>query len=412
MAPEATTMNPTLDYPSFRFTEDRIEVALRLMQKPDAPNRKMWRDESGDGLHLRAGKSGGTYYWIAKREGKKLRERIGDATRMKLTAARNAAKRMAGGDMAAKPKAIRVRTDGPRVAEVWDAYNEASLAGTFFTGRKPPKPSTLKSYNENWQPHVGRPYGSKSLAQLAKAVPKIHESLAGKPATQKRVMQIIHNVYLFARKKKWWSEADPTIDQDSGKAIKCKAVKARARVLQLEELERLMNAAAVEPFPWNIYFPMLFLTSVRMSTLRQMRWDEIDFRHKPALWQIPTTKNDDPLTLTLSEPALDMLKELKPNKKKSDWVFPMAGDPSRCIADVDHAWARVTKAAKLKDARIHDLRRSAATYALRSGMSLPAVQKAGGWRTLNAVAVYARAEIQDAQKAASAVADIFSSLDK
>ncbi|MDB4365850.1 tyrosine-type recombinase/integrase, partial [Pirellulales bacterium] len=302
---------PTLEAPSFRFTEDRVEAALRLMQGENAPSRRLWRDDAGDGLHLRAGRNGGSYYWVARRSGKLEQHRLGDAERMKLTAARSAAKRMAGGDMAAKPRPIRVRTDGPRVAEVWGFYNEASHAGTFFTGRKPPKPSTLRSYAENWQPHIGKPYGSKSLAQLAKAVPKIHESLAKKPATQKRIMQIIHNVYLFARKKGWWTDADPTIDQDSGKAIKCGSVKARARVFRIEELERLMEAAAAQPFPWNVYFPMLFLTSVRMSTLRQMRWDEIDLRHRPALWQIQTTKNDDPLTLTLADTAVEMLKELK-----------------------------------------------------------------------------------------------------
>ena len=61
---------PTLESPSFRFTEDRVELALRLMQGENAPSRRLWRDDAGDGLRLRAGRNGGSYYWIARRSGK------------------------------------------------------------------------------------------------------------------------------------------------------------------------------------------------------------------------------------------------------------------------------------------------------------------------------------------------------
>ncbi len=90
----------------------------------------------------------------------------------------------------------------------------------------------------------------------------------------------------------------------------------------------------------------------------------------------------------------------------------MKDDPTRCISDVYHAWKRIKKADQLKDVRVYDIRRTAATEALRSGMSLPAVQRAGGWRSINSVSVYARAELSDAQQAASAVESVLLGLDK
>lgn len=79
---------------------------------------------------------------------------------------------------------------------------------------------------------------------------------------------------------------------------------------------------------------------------------------------------------------------------------------------IDDRMYRIKKKGKLKDVRVHDIRRTVATEALRSGMSLPAVQRAGGWRSINSVSVYARAELSDAQKAASVVESVFLRLDK
>jgi integrase len=314
--------------------------------------------------------------------------------------------------MTAKAKPIRVDTSGPAVVKVWEEYLQASRNGTFYAGRKPPRESTIRSYEENFDPHVRRPYGQKSLAQLAKAVPAIHKGLTAKPATQKRLMQILHNLFLFARKQGHWDAPDPTIDPDTGKAIKCVPVKSRARVLKMDELDRMLKAAAKEPFPWNNYWQLLFLTDVRMSELRNMKWDDLDLRHKPPVWTIPVTKNDDPKTLALSETAASMLKELEPNSELSKFVFPMKSDPGRCISDVYHAWKRIKDAARLTDVRIHDIRRSAATYSLRSGMSLVAVQRAGGWRSISSLAVYARAELRDAQQAANAVESVLLGLEE
>ena len=404
-------MEPSITRPSFKFTEDRIETALRMVQKSRSVDRKTWRDEGGIGLHLIAGKSGGTYYWIAKRQGKRQKARIGDAVTMKLKDARDKARLLSGGNMEAKAKPIRVNTGGPTVATVWAEYLEASRKGQFYAGRKPPRESTIHSYEENFNPHVGRKYGTKSLAQLAEAVPAIHKKLAGKPATQKRLIQILHNLFLFARKQKYWKGPDPTIDPDTGKTIKCQPVKSRSRVIKHDELDAMFKAAATEPFPWNNYWTLLFLTDVRKSELCSMKWEDLDLRHKPPTWTIPVTKNDDPKVLALSATAAAMLKELQPNKKHSDFVFPMKDDLTRCISDVYHAWGRIKKKANLKDVRVHDIRRTAATEALRSGMSLPAVQRAGGWRSINSVSVYARAELSDAQQAASAVESVLLGLD-
>ena len=107
---------------AFSFTEARVEEAIRLVAAgkagADGEGRRLWRDSgSAHGLHLRASASGGTYYRIHKERGRKVKKRIGDATTMRVTKAREIALKLAGGNHDAAPAPIRVRTDGITVAQ-------------------------------------------------------------------------------------------------------------------------------------------------------------------------------------------------------------------------------------------------------------------------------------------------------
>ena len=81
-----------------------------------------------------------------------------------------------------------------------------------------------------------------------------------------------------------------------------------------------------------------------------------------------------------------------------DEVFAvMREDPTRCIIDCDHAWGRVKEHAPIADVRIHDLRRTAASWATQAGAPISAVGKFIGDKSINATAVYARADVTAAR---------------
>lgn len=88
----------------------------------------------------------------------------------------------------------------------------------------------------------------------------------------------------------------------------------------------------------------------------------------------------------------------------SPWVFPMKEDPTRCICDCDHAWGRVKEHAPIEGVRIHDLRRTAASWATQAGAPISAVGKFIGDKSINATAVYARADVSAARAAGELVA--------
>jgi integrase len=399
---------------AFPFTEARIEQAIRLVTTGQAETksdgRRYWRDDgSPHGLMVLVGARSATYYRLHKVAGRKVFTRIGDATAMRLTDARARALKLAGGDKSAAAAPIRVRTDGITVKQAWDAYIADTESGEFVAGRKRTAASTIRSYKELFKPHLEKAYGPRSLHYLAKHVQDIHKGLRHKPATANRLLQVLRNLFTHAARTGNWSAPNPTIDPITGRIVKKYTVASRERWLTTVEAGLVMAFAATEPDPWHDFWPLLILTGVRASNLREMRWSELDLR-ADAVWSIPSSKNGEPLIIPLVNDASAILRArlagvpATKGKPDSPWVFPMQEDRSRCIADIDHAWARVKEETGIKDVRIHDLRRTAGSWATQAGAPLPAVGKMLGHKSHNATARYARADIASARGAAELVA--------
>jgi integrase len=381
-----------------------------------ANGRRVWRDEgSPNGLHVVVGLRGASYYRIAKVGGRKVETRIGDATAMRVTKARDKCRQLAAGIAEAAAAPIRVRTDGPTVAEAWEAYIADAESGAFVAGRRPAAASTIKSYRELYAPHLEPKYSRRSLHALAKDIHSIHAGLRGKPVTANRLLQVVSNLFVHASRSGRWDGPNPTLDPITGRTIRKHSVASRSRWLTTAEASRVLAYAASESDPWSDFWPLLILTGVRVSNLREMQWSHLDLRAGGATWAIPMTKNREPHLVALSTEAVAILarrleaapkitgKKKNAGRPASPWVFPMREDPDRCIADVDHAWGRVKEAAGIDDVRIHDLRRTAGSWATQLGAPLPAVGKFIGDKSINATAVYARADTSSARMVADLV---------
>ena len=77
------------------------------------------------------------------------------------------------------------------------------------------------------------------------------------------------------------------------------------------------------------------------------------------------------------------------------WVFPADGASSKTgerghLIDPKKAWSRILDRAKIKDLRIHDLRRTAGSYMAIKGVSSAIIGKALGHRSPRSTAIYAR----------------------
>lgn len=111
---------------------------------------------------------------------------------------------------------------------------------------------------------------------------------------------------------------------------------------------------------------LLLLTGARKSEITELQWDHVDFERGTIA--LPRQKGRERRPHAVASAAMDLLAR-RVRVDGSPWVFPRAGDLSRCISGevIQNGWARIRKAAGLDDVHLHDLRHTFGTTASRSG---------------------------------------------
>lgn len=174
------------------------------------------------------------------------------------------------------------------------------------------------------------------------------------------------------------------------RAVDRHAPKARTRFMKPQEIARLADALRDELPLWRDFVWVSLFTGARRGNVLAMRWADIDF--DLAQWRIPETKNGDELIVALTRPAVALLKRRRSEADpRNPWVFPGVGDDH--IKEPKRMWQRVCKRAGFTDLRIHDLRRTLASYLAMQGASQYQIGKALGHLDPRSTAVYARLDL-------------------
>lgn len=162
----------------------------------------------------------------------------------------------------------------------------------------------------------------------------------------------------------------------------------RDRFLQPDELPKFFEALAADP---DIHFRAFILLSLlagqRRRNMQSLRWSDISFERR-ALY-IEKTKNGDPQAVPLPEQAIEILRELE-MFKTSDWVFPSKQSISGHLENPQVRWHAMLKRAGIENVRLHDLRRTFASYQAINGASNEIIGKALGDKSPAVIPIYAR----------------------
>ena len=152
--------------------------------------------------------------------------------------------------------------------------------------------------------------------------------------------------------------------------------KGRERFLSDEEIRRLsarLRAHEVERPQQVAVIRLLLLTGCRKSEILTLQWP--DYREGRLFLR---DSKSGPRTVWLSGPARNVLDALVKNNR---WVFPATcGDRPRCADWLFQFWSTVRAEAGLEDLRLHDLRHSHASLALRQGETVLAIGRLLGHR--------------------------------
>lgn len=144
----------------------------------------------------------------------------------------------------------------------------------------------------------------------------------------------------------------------------------KERFLTAQEAERLV-AACKESANTQLasIVQLLLLTGARKTEILTARWSNVDLERR-ALY-LPDTKTGKPRYVPLSADAVEVIKGLR-RWENCDWLVP-SPVTRRPFTDLKRPWDTARDKAGLPDVRIHDLRHSAASFMVNSGVDLYAV---------------------------------------
>lgn len=153
---------------------------------------------------------------------------------------------------------------------------------------------------------------------------------------------------------------------------------------------------------------LLLFTGARLQEVLKAEWSQFDLER--GLWAKPSahTKTKRIHRLELEGPALDTLRAMAQRKSHSIYLFPGSTEKRRKAAPVDittgepkdigpradlkRPWKAVTALAGLEGVKLHDLRRTLASFMLSGGSTLATVGKALGHTQASTTARYATLE--------------------
>ena len=364
------------------LTDARIEALVPRKTSYDI------RDGKLRGFGVRVTPSGRKRFFVhCQHRGVRVWKIIGDAGTIDVGEARSLAKTM----LAA------IRRGEPAPARPEEALFETVAETVFREHERVWKPRTLyvnRSYLRNQiLPHfAGRPVADID----GREVRNWFASLAATPVAADRSMPILSVIMREAERMGLRPEGS-----NPCRGIKRYRRKGRERFLSDDEIRRLSEVlssrAERRPAPVAAV-RLLLLTGCRKSEILTLRWS--DYREGRLFLRDSKT---GPRTVWLSRPARAILDRLP---RTGPWVFPAlrAGGP-RDPGWLDCFWQDVRAEAGIEDVRIHDIRHTHASIALRQGATVLAIARLLGHADPQTTLKYthpADAMIADASEAVGA----------
>jgi len=383
----------------------KLTKAIIDYSSPKEKNYIVW-DTEIKGFGCQVLKSGNKktyvfYYWspLTKKKGY---VKIGCHGNITVDFARNAAKKLAA--------AVASGLDPKKEKEEKLTLEKQSiLFRDFFEDFK--TKHILVAYKDKGRNNMGYakshilPYfGQRKLDEItSKDVRSFLDSLAHISTTANRCFALLSMAF---KKAEDWEYLPPRSNPCTG-VNKYKENK-KQRFLSDAELKRLENSLIeqqkLQPASYctvNAIFMILY-TGCRVSEILNLKWENVHL--SDSYIHLPDTKTGEGAR-PLNQKAIDLLSSMTP-KEGNPYVF-YGKVPGQPIVEIKRAWGTILKRADIKDFRIHDLRHSFASFALKKGVPLVHVSKLLGHRNIATTMRYAHLELEQLKESTNIVNQVF-----
>lgn len=245
------------------------------------------------------------------------------------------------------------------------------------------KPSTQREYRRSIELFINPKLGSYLISDITRTdIASLHHGLRKKPYQANRTLGVLS--VMFNQAELWGMRAELS---NPCRGVKKYKETKRERFLSVEELGRLGAALKDEESlaPSAVAcVRLLALTGCRLSEIQKLKWEHVDFTRN--MLRLPDSKTGRK-TVYLGDAAITVLKAI-PRLAKNAYVITGQIE-GQYLTDMQKPWRRIRGAAKLDDARLHDLRHTFASSAVSLGENLPMVGKLLGHSQPQTTARYA-----------------------
>ncbi|MEL0438447.1 tyrosine-type recombinase/integrase [Phycobacter sp. K97] len=352
-------------------------------------------DRDMRGFGIRVYPSGKKTYLVQYRAGRRTRRiTIGQHGVLTAEEARIRAKQLLGdvargSDPSAEKQAKR---RAPTVAGLCDRFLEEYV-------EQHCKPTTARDYHSIIRRFIRPRLGPLPIAEVTRAdVVAFHHALRDTPYQANRAASMLSKLFNLAED---WGLRQA--GSNPARRIKKFREEEKKRYLSDAEQMRLgkVLAEALEEGSESVYavsaILLLIFTGCRLSEILTLRWDYVISHHL----ELPDSKTGR-RRIPLPREAYDILMEL-PRE---------AGNPYVILGEVDGAplvnlqkpWRRIRSKAGLDDVRIHDLRHTYASVAMKDGIDPFTLKEIMGHKNLTTTLRYAHLADDAVQRAAGSIA--------
>lgn len=239
------------------------------------------------------------------------------------------------------------------------------------------KATTLRNYRGMLAIHILPALGRMKVGEIERAdVERLHRRVGkSAPGAANRVLALVSVIMTSAER---WAHRPPNSNPCRG--VEKFKERKMDRFLTAEERARLdavLTAALAASKGQPLYVAhgsvhvvrLLSLTGARSGEITSLQWSMVDFER--SCLRLPDSKTGQKI-IPLTPSAVALLRELAAASKPGvPWVC--AGERGGPVNNLRRAWLALRERAGLEDVRLHDLRHSAASDALASGVPLALV---------------------------------------
>lgn len=355
-------------------------TSATLAQCEPGKRKTDYYDDTVTGFVLECRASGGRTYYLRYEDagGRQKQHKIGRFEDITFAVAKKAAQRF-------RSEVVMGGDPGARKAEAKAVPLYSELAAQHLADAKLHQRSysTTEMYMRR---HILPKWGKVRVSDIDGRA--VAQWLADKSALGLAPATVIKIKAIFGRSfelgARW---GVPGCERNPTRGVQSKPLNnARERFLSTEETKRLLAAAAKSRNPeLASVVGLLLLTGMRVSELLSARWENVKIDRRSLF--IPTSKTGRSRHVPLAQAAVDIIERL-PHVEGAVFLFPSPKDPTKHLTTIKHGWQTARDTADLPGLRIHDLRHSAASFMVNSGVDLLAVGKVLGHANVASSARY------------------------